>query len=201
MKDAWDARDPRCNVLREFLGQTDTDTPPEGLDFRYHTTRVPDSSHEWHDHLSFVRAYVAIAGALDGVLSVLAGETLDAYLARGGKLYKIDGTGELGVSTQDVINGLNENVAYQSGGVAKWAADHDWSPTMGHRDMQEYIWEATYYNVPDILKIVTAMQQKIIEMDGKLDRILSALSTGGSGTTGGALVVTLSGTATPAPQP
>lgn len=95
MLTAWNAEDPRCNVLREFLGQTDTDSTPEGLDFRYHTKRTPDDSHRWHIHWSFVRAYVANAGAFACVLSVLKGETLDAYLARGGELYKIDGTGEI----------------------------------------------------------------------------------------------------------
>lgn len=104
MRAAWTIRDPRCNVLREFLGQTDTDQSVvgEGLDFRYHTTRTPDSSHEWHDHFSFVRAYVAVPMALEGVLSVLKGESLTDYLARGGKLYKIDGTGEMG--TDDMMS-------------------------------------------------------------------------------------------------
>jgi hypothetical protein len=94
MLTAFNAHDPRCNVLREFLGQTDTDSTPEGLDFRYFSKRTPDSSHAWHIHFSFVRAYVDVPGALEGVLSVLRGETLDAYLATGGDLYKIDGTGE-----------------------------------------------------------------------------------------------------------
>lgn len=95
---AWEARDPRCNVLREFLGQTDTDSTPEGLDFRHHTTRTPDSSHSWHDHFSFTRAYVAVPGALKGVVSVARGDLLADYLAAGGKVYSIDGTGEIDMS-------------------------------------------------------------------------------------------------------
>lgn len=95
---AWEVRDPRCNVLREWLGQTDTDAPPEGLDFRSHTKRTPDDTHRWHIHKSFVRAYVDVPGAYDGILSVYKGESLDDYLARGGKLYKIDGTGEFGMA-------------------------------------------------------------------------------------------------------
>lgn len=103
---AWEARDPRMNVMREFLGQTDTDATPEGLDFRYHTKRTPDSTHKWHIHGSFVRAYVAIPGALEGPLSVYRGESLAAYLAAGHKLYKIDGTGELEVSAEFTKNFL-----------------------------------------------------------------------------------------------
>jgi hypothetical protein len=95
---AFNEEDDRCNVLREFLGQTDMDSTPEGLDFRYHTKRTPDDTHKWHIHWSFVRAYVAVAGALDCVLSILRGESLADYLARGGKLYKADGTGEYGMA-------------------------------------------------------------------------------------------------------
>lgn len=103
---AWNERDPRANVLREFLGQTDTDAPPEGLDFRYHTKRTPDDSHRWHIHWSFVRAYVDDEGASECILSILRGESLDAYLARGGELYKIDGTGEIegtGMSQSELL--------------------------------------------------------------------------------------------------
>jgi hypothetical protein len=99
---AWEDRDPRTNVLREWLGQTDMDSTPEGLDFRYHTKRTPDGSHAWHIHKSFVRAYIDIPGALNGVLSIYNGQTLDEFLLNGGKLYKIDGTGELTMAVSEV---------------------------------------------------------------------------------------------------
>lgn len=85
---AFHARDPRLFGWREALGQTDLDKTPEGLDFQGWYTRTPDSTHSWHWHLSEVRAYVESWDNKACMLSVLAGETLAAYLARGGKLLK-----------------------------------------------------------------------------------------------------------------
>lgn len=198
-KAAFDARDPRCNVLREFLGQTDTDEPPEGLDFRYHSTRTPDSSHEWHDHFSVVRAYVAVVGALDGVLSVARGETLDAYLARGGKLYKIDGTGEImdyseaemrAFAWQYNGNGIGENG--QPGADGKPIA----RSTLSYFD--------------EVLDTGRRVETLLKGLDAKFDELLAALAAGGvvagpmaismSGSISAVPgTVSMSGTATPVP--
>jgi hypothetical protein len=183
---AWNAHDPRCNVLREFLGQTDTDDTPEGLDFRYFSKRTPDDSHSWHIHFSFVRAYIMIAGALEGVLSVLRGETLEQYIAAGGVLYKIDGTGEMGVSEQEVLNALNKDVPYQSSGVADWAVkEHGWSSVMGLRDMVEYIWKATNYNAPDTLAKVIEVEARLATIETTLAQIVNKLDEIAAGGGGG----------------
>jgi hypothetical protein len=83
---AFNARDPRLYGWREALGQTDTDATPEGLDFVYWTKRTPDWTHSWHWHLSELRAFVESMINKQCMLSVLRGESLAAYLARGGKL-------------------------------------------------------------------------------------------------------------------
>ncbi len=85
---AYDARDLRLYGWREVLGQTDTDTTPEGLDFDGWYQRTPDPSHSWHKHFSEHRAFVASWDNKLCMLSVLSGESLVDYLARGGKLMK-----------------------------------------------------------------------------------------------------------------
>lgn len=83
---AFEARDPRLFGWREWLGQTDLDRAAEGLDFTTWTKRVPDDTHEWHDHESELREHVGSWDNKACMLSVAAGETLSAYLARGGQL-------------------------------------------------------------------------------------------------------------------
>lgn len=187
MRAAYDSHDPRCNVLREFLGQTDNDRTPEGLDFRYHSTRTPDSSHEYHDHFSVVRAYVAILGALDGVTSVLAGESLDAYLARGGKLYKIDGTGELVMT--DYSTGQMQAFPWQYSGNG--IGENGQPGTNG-----QPIARSTLSYFDEMLDIGRRVETLLKTVDGKLDEVLDKLNAGGgSGGTGnaGAMSVVLSG--------
>ena len=167
---AFDARDPRCNVLREFLGQTDTDRAPEGLDFRYHTTRTPDDSHEWHDHLSFVRAYVAVAGALDGVLSVMSGETLDDYLARGGKLYQIDGTGEI--------------VTYSEGQMRAFPWQYDGNGIGDNGQIGsdgKPIAHSTLWYFDEMVDTGRRLEALLKSVDGKLDQVLAAVGDGQGG--------------------
>lgn len=85
---AFNARDPRLYGWREALGQTDLDKAPEGLDFQGWYTRVPDSTHSWHWHLSELRAFVESMANKHCMLSVLRRESLKDYLARGGVLLK-----------------------------------------------------------------------------------------------------------------
>lgn len=66
--------DPRLHGWREFLGQTDTDNPPEGLDFPGHFTRVPDDTHRWHIHFSIQRRYVSEWYVYANMLSILQGK-------------------------------------------------------------------------------------------------------------------------------
>lgn len=86
LRAAFDARDPRLYGWREALGQTDLDATPEGLDFDGWYTRTPDSTHAWHWHLSEHRRFVESMDNKECMLSVLRGESLAAYQARGGKL-------------------------------------------------------------------------------------------------------------------
>lgn len=83
---AFEARDPRLFGWREWLGQTDPDRAAEGLDFVTWTKRVPDGTHEWHDHEAELREFVESWDNKACMLSVVSGETLPQYLARGGRL-------------------------------------------------------------------------------------------------------------------
>lgn len=84
---AWLARDPRLYGWAEAQGQVDLDSAPEELNFGPDWTRgTPSDSHKWHWHISERRAFVASWDNKAAMLSVLSGETLAGYLARGGKL-------------------------------------------------------------------------------------------------------------------
>jgi hypothetical protein len=90
------ARDPRLYtergpVLREFIGTKDGSTVycyvlvggrPLGVGADAGPDPGRDISHLWHIHLSIIRQFCEDWSALDGVLSVLRGETLAAWRAR-----------------------------------------------------------------------------------------------------------------------
>lgn len=88
LKAAHAARDPRLYGWREAQGQTDVDSAPEELNFGADgwTTGTPSASHAWHWHLSEHRAFVASWANKECMLSILRGESLVDYLARGGQL-------------------------------------------------------------------------------------------------------------------
>jgi hypothetical protein len=75
------ARDPRLfvggqSVIREWFGNTDKDRDVEGWTFHRTTDgssgpASSDSSHLWHIHISFHRAFVEDWDAVSGVLDVL----------------------------------------------------------------------------------------------------------------------------------
>jgi len=79
-------RDPRMDGWREFFGQTDDDGGVEGWDFSKKTTSTADKSHLWHIHMSEHRGFITSTVNKEAALSVLKGETLAEYQARGGKL-------------------------------------------------------------------------------------------------------------------
>ena len=89
LRTAFDARDARLAGWREALGQTDTDAPPEGLDFRRWFTRVPDDTHRWHWHFSENREQVDSFANKVALLSVLSGESLSDW-QRGGTVTDLD---------------------------------------------------------------------------------------------------------------
>lgn len=71
VREAFNRRDPRLFGWREFLGQADLDSPPEGYDFATWTTRTPDNTHQWHDHFSVHREHVGNLAVMRGMLLVL----------------------------------------------------------------------------------------------------------------------------------
>ena len=81
---AADRRDPRLFAVREFYGTVDgANVHGRIKDSREGAWRrsTSDSSHLWHIHISFLRAYVNVWAELAPVLSVLRGETLAQWQA------------------------------------------------------------------------------------------------------------------------
>lgn len=76
---AHQSRDPRAYGFREVLIQADSDGDAEGYDFYLWNTRTPDSSHLWHGHFSVLRQYLNDFNAMNGMLSILAGESYETW--------------------------------------------------------------------------------------------------------------------------
>lgn len=91
---AGQRNDIRAYGMREFFGQADSDSAVEGWDYYYDSNSSSDPSHLWHIHISFHRRYLNDRKALDGILSILKGESIDAWVARWSpdKIY-IEGVG------------------------------------------------------------------------------------------------------------
>lgn len=124
LKAAFDARDPRLNGWAEAQGQTDLDATPEELNFGPAWTKgTPSSSHAWHWHLSERRAYVGSWVNKECMLSILRGESLAAYLARGGQLVS-SGEGENMATPKEVwdvkISAISEGYTAPAGEYLKW---------------------------------------------------------------------------------
>lgn len=82
---------PRGPVLREFIGTKDSRTVycyvlvggrPLGVGADAGPDPGRDTTHLWHIHLSIIRQFCEDWSAIDGVLSVLRGESLAAWQAR-----------------------------------------------------------------------------------------------------------------------
>lgn len=85
LRDGVNRNDPRLYAVREFYGTLNSSTVFGRIkDSRTGSWRssTADSSHLWHIHISFFRAYVNIWNELSPVLSVLSGESLSAWEAR-----------------------------------------------------------------------------------------------------------------------
>lgn len=74
--------DPRTIYMREFYGQTDNDREVEGWDFTRGRAASSDSSHLWHIHISIHRKYINDKKAMESILSILSGESVNAWIAR-----------------------------------------------------------------------------------------------------------------------
>jgi len=79
VRNAYWGRDPRLYGWREVLIQADWDGNAEGFDFTSWSERTPDSSHLWHGHFSCLRQYLNDTTAMNGMLSILWGETWDTW--------------------------------------------------------------------------------------------------------------------------
>ncbi|QSB15246.1 peptidoglycan-binding protein [Natronosporangium hydrolyticum] len=87
LRDGVERNDPRLYAVREFYGTVNSSTVFGRIkDSRTGSWRVSsaDSSHLWHIHISFFRAYVNVWNELSPVLSVLSGESLSAWQDRQG---------------------------------------------------------------------------------------------------------------------
>lgn len=84
LRSGMDLNDERGNVLREFYGQADWDLAVEGWDFYYVRAATSDASHLWHIHFSFLRKWCNSKWAMDAVLSILRGETVQQWRAANG---------------------------------------------------------------------------------------------------------------------
>lgn len=81
VRSAFRARDPRLRGWREVLIQADVDGDAEGFDFTSWSERTPDDSHLWHGHFSCLRQYLNDIAVMNGMLSILAGESLATWNA------------------------------------------------------------------------------------------------------------------------
>lgn len=81
VREAWRIGDARAYGFREVLIQADADSDAEGYDFYLDSTRTPDDSHLWHGHFSVLRQFLNDFGAMNGMLSILAGESLTTWRA------------------------------------------------------------------------------------------------------------------------
>lgn len=83
------AGDPRMAGWREFFGQCNNDRDVEGWDFyKDEESTSNDKSHNWHIHMSELREFIESKVNKQAALSVLHGESLAAYRARGGQFVK-----------------------------------------------------------------------------------------------------------------
>ncbi len=79
MASGKDADDPRLDGLREWYGQTDSDSHVEGWDCRHLYEITSDDSHLWHVHFSFDRGLVDDYATMRALLSVLRGESVQQW--------------------------------------------------------------------------------------------------------------------------
>jgi hypothetical protein len=134
-------------AIREFYGTVDGRT----VTGRSKSTRTgayrvvsSDSSHLWHIHISFLRAYADVWAELAPVLSVLRGETLDQWRDRDGGIMALPRKGDTGDEVE-VVQRMLDAAGYPVGefdgaygpkteaAVAAFRHDRDSSLTNGDR--------------------------------------------------------------------
>jgi peptidoglycan hydrolase-like protein with peptidoglycan-binding domain len=80
-------RDPRMRCVKEFYGTVDGRTVvgriKDSEDGPYRSASS-DASHTWHEHVGLLTPYVDDREAMEGLASLLKGESLDSWRARTG---------------------------------------------------------------------------------------------------------------------
>lgn len=114
---AFHSRDPRTRGWREVLIQADADSNAEGYDFTSWSERTPDSSHLWHGHFSVLRQYLNDMTVMNGMLSILWGESLETW--RAGRS-RYGGTGEGPVAATGGNKRMILGVYYAPDGSQRW---------------------------------------------------------------------------------
>jgi len=77
------ARDPRARFVTAFNGYNGTGTA-QRFDMQTGGISWTDDSHNWHEHVEVPYDQVDSVRMVDAVMSIVAGETLEAYAARTG---------------------------------------------------------------------------------------------------------------------
>lgn len=167
---AWKAQDPRLYGWREAQGMITGSSDPVDLNFAadgWKMGSTPALTHKWHWHLSEHRAYV---GSWDNKLcklSVLRGESLQTYLANGGKLLIPTGAGME----------QNEILKYQTGYpgrvigqlFADWQNFRDW-----------WYSDPKTVNAPPPNSRAAVMYEAVVRIDRNLTLLLERIGDGGA---------------------
>lgn len=72
-------KDPRRKYINAFNGWNGSGAPVR-YDVYANKSAAASADHKWHEHLSIRRKYVNQPSALDAILSLLKGESVEAYL-------------------------------------------------------------------------------------------------------------------------
>lgn len=99
---ASQAQDPRLRGWYEWFGTRDGANIGWGI--YKNKASSSDDSHDWHIHKSVITAYLLDWRTYHGMLSVLMGETLEAFLVRGGQV--IEGEGHVMSDAYDLLDSL-----------------------------------------------------------------------------------------------
>lgn len=121
--------DDRLFGMREFIGTLDSAkvycriAGNEGIGQGHgYTDWTRDKSHLWHIHISILRAYLNNVLVMEGIASVLSGETWEQWNARKGE----DDMTKDEVKAA-VLEALNTTTSYQASGPRKRLTEAGWA--------------------------------------------------------------------------
>lgn len=150
---ASQARDPRLTGWYEWFGTNN------GANIGYGIYKdrpsSSDDTHDWHIHKSAITAYVEDWRIYHGMLSVLMGETLEAFLARGGQL--LEGTQDVG----------DTQITYNTGWIAQRTFLEDADQIVIPPNPAVRASGGTWPNL---------VKARAVRIEGKLDAIMATLA-------------------------